>query len=498
MDKFNFYYDESEHSRKINHNTITADNYYDNFIAVIVGWKSRDEKDIEASYSSFENKYRERSSNGELKSTTLKQRQFQNGLASLSKDNVDFLEDFFDMFDDRVYPYYSIASKIEYLVLQLFIDYKNSLLFDMDSMKYSIIKALVMYQPNEILEGLYKDAEQLLNLLKEFFTKQVEIDKENERLKRTEIESFRQILVLLDDVSAPKTVDWNYRVPFWGFDSYLKEKGIQEYSLEIDREGGSGNTINAARSAGLHSVKETDSVDSFGVRMADILAGVTSKMLKALRSSFMYSSAEDGINKKILPTKWFDLNDRQLSLYKKMNHIMGELNTAWYKSFAGLYADDLLLLLSLLSYMSQFENSEAISRDIKMQGEYFNSYASQRLLDYFERIQNKLPVDIVNDNSKEYFLNRRGAKVFFESSKQPKLKINNNQEVFEVLSVGFSNDNSPMVTVSTTNEPMCFRIDDSLAGWAMMLVGLANRGDNIFPCKVAFSISEGQWFADLL
>ena len=189
MDKFNFYYDESEHSRKINHNTITADNYYDNFITVIVGWKSRDEKDIEASYSSFENKYRERSSNGELKSTTLKQRQFQNGLASLSKDNVDFLEDFFDMFDDRVYPYYSIASKIEYLVLQLFIDYKNSLLFDMDSMKYSIIKALVMYQPNEILEGLYKDAEQLLNLLKEFFTKQVEIDKENERLKRTEIES---------------------------------------------------------------------------------------------------------------------------------------------------------------------------------------------------------------------------------------------------------------------------------------------------------------------
>lgn len=190
-------------------------------------------------------------------------------MASLSKDNVDFLEDFFDMFDDRVYPYYSIASKIEYLVLQLFIDYKNSLLFDMDSMKYSIIKALVMYQPNEILEGLYKDAEQLLNLLKEFFTKQVEIDKENERLKRTEIESFRQIMVLLDDVSAPKTVDWNYRVPFWGFDSYLKEKGIQEYSLEIDREGGSGNTINAARSAGLHSVKETDSVDSFGVRMAD-------------------------------------------------------------------------------------------------------------------------------------------------------------------------------------------------------------------------------------
>ena len=37
MGKYNFYYDESEHSRKINHKTITADNYYDSFITVVVG-----------------------------------------------------------------------------------------------------------------------------------------------------------------------------------------------------------------------------------------------------------------------------------------------------------------------------------------------------------------------------------------------------------------------------------------------------------------------------
>ena len=34
----NFYYDESEHSRKINYGTVNADNYYDNFVSVIVGW----------------------------------------------------------------------------------------------------------------------------------------------------------------------------------------------------------------------------------------------------------------------------------------------------------------------------------------------------------------------------------------------------------------------------------------------------------------------------
>ena len=41
-----FYYDETEHSRKINYQTITANNYYDNFISVIVGWSSDEEKSI--------------------------------------------------------------------------------------------------------------------------------------------------------------------------------------------------------------------------------------------------------------------------------------------------------------------------------------------------------------------------------------------------------------------------------------------------------------------
>ena len=38
MDTYKFYYDESEHSRKINYATVTAPNYYDNFVTVVIGW----------------------------------------------------------------------------------------------------------------------------------------------------------------------------------------------------------------------------------------------------------------------------------------------------------------------------------------------------------------------------------------------------------------------------------------------------------------------------
>ena len=43
MSKYNFYYDESEHSRRISYDTVSASNYYDNFVTMIVGWSA--EKD---------------------------------------------------------------------------------------------------------------------------------------------------------------------------------------------------------------------------------------------------------------------------------------------------------------------------------------------------------------------------------------------------------------------------------------------------------------------
>ena len=38
MPTYSFFYDEAEHSRKINYKTISAANYYDNFVTMIVGW----------------------------------------------------------------------------------------------------------------------------------------------------------------------------------------------------------------------------------------------------------------------------------------------------------------------------------------------------------------------------------------------------------------------------------------------------------------------------
>lgn len=57
---YHFFYDESEHSRKINYDTVSASNYYDNFVSVIVGWPEKKEQSVFEKYRSFETKYSQR------------------------------------------------------------------------------------------------------------------------------------------------------------------------------------------------------------------------------------------------------------------------------------------------------------------------------------------------------------------------------------------------------------------------------------------------------
>ena len=57
--------------------------------------------------------------------------------------------------------------------------------------------------------------------------------------------------------------------------------------------------------------------------------------------------------------------------------------------------------------MAHFENAEQLLNEkLEMQGEYFNSYVCRQLSDYFNRRRSKLPIDIIDKNDEEYFLNR--------------------------------------------------------------------------------------------
>ncbi len=496
---FNFYYDESEHSRKINHSTVVAENYYDNFVTTIVGWGAEDENSILQRYLEFEEKYSYRKANGELKSKTLKMKQLENGFASLSRDNVEFVLDFLAVFDDRILLYFSVTSKIEYIVNQLFLNYKNSIFADMDLMKYSIVEAIVAYQPTEIISGMYENTGELVQLLKTFFRKRIVANRENLSLKEHETLAFLQIIKLLEDINEHKDISWSYHIAFVGFKKYLIEKNISNYALFLDKEGDACDTLKAAKQMELSPVTEVDSKEYVGVRMADMLAGMISKLLKSLHTALEYDSFEDGVNKKVLGVSWFELNDRQLYLYKRLLYIICELNNAWYKSFSGNYSDDLITFISLLNYMSRFDTVDEVRAiDGKMHGEYFNAHVCERLANHFKDMRSKLPMDPIPEMDKDYFLNRKGAKVFFDSSKQPSLRINEGSNIFNVLSVGFTKDRIPTVTICESEGCICYKLPHELFEWAMDCVALANMGTNVFPSKVEFTKCNDSFYANLI
>lgn len=499
MAHYCFYYDESEHSRKINLKTVKAENYYDNFIAAIVGWEGENAEAIFKKYAVFEEKYASRKSNGELKSQTLKQNQFKNGFASLNKNSICFLNDFLSMFDSNIPIYFAAISKVEFIITQLFAGYKNSFLCDMDAMKYSIVKTILVYQPKEIIEGVFENTGELVVSLRTFFKERIQKNSANLSLKQSETEAFEEILRVINDVQEIKTIEWDYGIAFWGFKQYLKERTINDFTLVIDKEGERGNTLNAAKRMGFNTVMEVDSKDSVGVRISDMLAGLLSKLLKALHNSLRYNSSDEQLQKKILSREWFFLSQEQLELYKKLHIVVCEANNAWYKTFSGKYSDDLIVLIALLNYMNQFSTTAEIrNQNIDMQGEYFNAYACDCLTDYFARMKGKLPIDIIAPNSKDHFFNQRGAKVFFDTQRQPLLKLKNRQCKYNILSIGLSREGIPLVTISEQDGAYCYRLPNDLSEWAMTVVGMANMGSNLFPAEVAFSKLNGKIYADIL
>jgi hypothetical protein len=78
------------------------------------------------------------------------------------------------------------------------------------------------------------------------------------------------------------------------------------------------------------------------------------------------------------------------------------------------------------------------------------------------------------------------------------LPLHSRKNEFYVLSVGFSQNGTPLVTISENDKPICYRLPEDYGEWAMNVVGMANMGEKLFPCKVVFSLIDGRYLVDIL
>ena len=125
--KYVFFYDESEHSRKITKSTVSANNFAENFVAAIIGYSVDKAPEIEKAYSSIEEKYNKFYETKELKSQIIPKTRYEYGLFSFKKKELELLDDiitFCIKYDLKLYL--TVQNKIHYLLgLSCFLHYRN-------------------------------------------------------------------------------------------------------------------------------------------------------------------------------------------------------------------------------------------------------------------------------------------------------------------------------------------------------------------------------------
>jgi hypothetical protein len=499
--KFSFYYDESEHSRKINQNTINASNFASNFVCSIIGLKSNKAYDVFNEYAAFENLYMKQRQVSELKSETIKPKQIKYGFASLSKNNKEFINHFFNfVIDQNLYSYFAIVHKIEYIIIQLFASYQNSFMVDMDSLRYTLTKLIDVYRPKEVLESIYINDGTLIEKLKNFIQKRI-VENDGLEHKNQENIALEQVVEILEGYEEEYIIDWNYKIAFDGFKKYLAEKNIDNYTLTLDREG-KGNTLISALSAGLKNVSEIASHESIGVRISDIFTGIISKLIRSIDNDLRYRNEDEYKEMKYLSDKWFMVDQASFDLYKKFAKIIYYQNRAWYKSYSGNYSDIFTYFLSLLKYFEGYKSlKELNSVSVQQHKINVNNLAVSNLEEHSKLKRSKLPIDFVSNKEKEYYYNKKGALVYFDFYKHEILPIPKDLSgiKYKVLSVGFFGKmEKPCITVEEINKAVCYLLPDQLMDWAILSVGLANLGTDIFPTDVIFNYSKGKYYADVL
>ena len=85
-----------------------------------------------------------------------------------------------------------------------------------------------------------------------------------------------------------------------------------------------------------------------------------------------------------------------------------------------------------------------------------------------------------------------------ETVADPLLPIAKGKNVYKVLSIGFGNTGTPMVTIENGRETVCYKLPYEYSEWAMTVVGCVNMGEKLVPGEVVFSLENGKYYADIL
>lgn len=378
-----FFFDESFHSRKINKQTIEDKLFFDNYVITGIGCLRKDLHKNEILYKQFEEKHKEKFSikeNDELKSKIVKKDQYKYGIKSFNKKSLELYKDFWELMNESDYIYYiCVISKLEYILTQF--NYNIWGVRDYRSFVYSIVKAVNVYRPKEVLKALFEENDLLLEELISFLKRKI-TENENNPIKVKENISFKECIVILEEINRENiNYKWDYSSIFIGFKKLVNELLVNHVRIVIDKEGNpNDNTARACKNEGFKNVIETDSKKSITLRCTDLMCGFISKMMRAIYEDTKTSDEEEYRERKILDKNWFEINEEQFLLYKNIAKYFKKYAKYYWSTYISIYFDSFFQFIDLIYYFDRFNNFEAFNCiDLNSHRERYNEFITSHM-----------------------------------------------------------------------------------------------------------------------
>ena len=370
---YNFYFDESFHSRTITAGTFKDNDYFNSYISTGVGFKTFRINSVFNKYMNFEEKARDIygiDSNKELKSDIISKKHYKYGIATFNNNEIKLYKEFFEfLINEDIIYYISICDKLEYLLLQC--KYSAPSFLNVRACIYSIVKLINVYRPRKVVLDILTKNNNLLNDLRKFCKQQLKV---NGTLKLKELENtaIKNIILFLNYIDASNiNFEFDYNFTYLGLTLLMQEMSINNVNVIIDKEG-SNRIYSCACSYNFNKVEQVDSKSCEGVRISDMFCGFISKMMRALFDDTKNDPNTPYTKQHLISVQWFDISKEQFELYKSIIKYIKKYNDVYYGSYVSIYFDLFSLLMGLLYYFDGFETYESYSK-IKNQEHYKNA-----------------------------------------------------------------------------------------------------------------------------
>lgn len=400
-----FYFDETFHDRKItikSNGTINTfrDDANDSYIGVFLGVENTKKNSLKKRLHSLEDEYSKRYGlEKEFKSTIIDKKSFHYGIRSFNKNSFDFYTDFFKILEvTSPIIHVNALSKTEWLLRNIFD--RNELVkmaVSSDSFYYSLTKFILFYHDEKLIHKMYestirKDAglfkEALLNQLQ----KVIEATEGIAR-KQREISALKILYQIIKSYEFLHTIEEKYDfIYFQNFDGLIKllnEKSIsiKKINLVIDNEE---KTYSAAMKYSFNKIKQTDSKNCIQIRAVDHLCGFIGRMAFALINDeamkedkivdVNHIAENDLVRKRLLNTKWFDLEEKYYTLYCSIYKVLVVQQQAFWSAMTWCYGDQIVMFYSLLNYIGSFRSYECFKKITPQQHvENYNFHCCKKL-----------------------------------------------------------------------------------------------------------------------